>query len=185
MIFYTANLMFGNETIAKHRHFKDASYMNNKIIENWNSVVTPEDKVYILGGIGTFEFLLSLNGEKTLMVTKHEKEFYDKYISSVTTNEEDAYNKEMFEVYVKNMFFVEKVLFQKSIVIKDFTGNMLRLSTDIDTTRNSDNFVIAGNMGDYQRMFNTGINADIYVNGLFPISEVDIRDSINHLHNLI
>lgn len=185
MNFYTANLMFGNDIVAKQRHLKDANYMNNKIIENWNSIITPEDKVYILGGVGVFEFLLSLNGEKTIMFTKHEKEFYDRYISSVTSNPDDIYNKEMFEVYVKNMFFVNSVLYQKSIIIKDFTGNLLRLSTDDTTTRESDNFVIAGNMGSYQRMFRTGINADIYVNGLFPLSEVDIRDGINHLHNLV
>ena len=44
MTFYTADIFFGNEDIAKRRHFKDVSSMNNEIIENWNSIITPDDK---------------------------------------------------------------------------------------------------------------------------------------------
>lgn len=186
MVFYTADMFFGNEDIAKRRHFKDVSSMNNKIVENWNSIITPDDKVYILGGVGEFEFLLSLNGEKTLFFTRYEKPFYDKYIASVTEDLEDDYNREMFEVYIKNMFYVTKTLFQKSILTKDYSGSIVRLSVDrnlIDT--GGKEYIVAGGIGDYQRMFKNGINSDIYVNGLFPLSEVDVQNSIHHQNDLI
>lgn len=186
MTFYTADIFFGNEDIAKRRHFKDVSSMNNEIIENWNSIITPDDKVYILGGVGEFEFLLSLNGEKTLFLTKYERPFYEKYISSVTEDDDEVLNAEMFEVYIKNMFYVTKTLYQKSVYYKDYSGSMILLSTDKDRIRNmKEGYVVAGCIDDYQRMFKNGINANIYVNGMFPLSEMDVQESIHHQNDLI
>jgi len=185
MTFYTSNLLFGINEIAQRRHFKDVSSMNNRIIENWNSLVVPDDTVYILGGVGEFEFLLSLNGEKKLMFTESERLFYEKYISEVTTNIHDMYNEEMFEVYVRNMFYISKVLYQKSILIKDYSGELIRLSTDKNSIKSSKQFVVEGNISDYQRMFNNGINADIFVNGMFPLSEVDVQRCIRNQNRLV
>lgn len=185
MTFYVSELFFGDEKIANKRHFRDVSSMNNRLIENWNSVITPDDKVYMLGGIGEFEFLLSLNGEKILMMSDYEKEFYKKYIKSVTTEIDDPYNKEMFEVYLKNIFYVEKVLFNKVAVRKDYSGNMIKLQVsdipDIDEKR----FTVYGAIGDYQRMTSNGINSNIFVNGMFPLSEIEVEDNIKHLSSLI
>lgn len=186
MTFYTANMFFGSEDVARRRHFKDTSSMNNKIIENWNSIITPDDKVYILGGVGEFEFLLSLNGEKSLFVTRYEIPFFEKYISSITDEDDEVLNKEMFETYIRNVFYVSKTLYQKSVIYKDYSGNLVLLSTDKTRIESSKSeFIVAGGIGDYQRMFRNGINADIYVNGLFPISEVDVQDSIHHVNELI
>ena len=74
---------FNHNNIIKYcgRPFQDADEMNWKIVENWNSVVKPQDKVYHLGDVymgGGFtreytENLLSkLNGHKRLILGNHD-----------------------------------------------------------------------------------------------------------------
>lgn len=184
MVFYVSDLFFGDAKIAKRRHFRDTASMNNKIIENWNSIIVPDDKVYIIGGVGEFEFLLSLNGEKTLIMSEYEMEFYQRYIRSVTTELDDPSNKEMFEVYMKNMFYIENVSFSKSLTRKDYSGNLIRLQVAKEVKRDTI-FTIYGAVGDYQRMTRNGINAGIYVNGMFPLSEIEVEDCIKHKEELI
>lgn len=184
MTFYVSEMFFGDNRLAQRRHFRDASSMNSKIIENWNSIITPEDKVYILGGVGEFEFLLSLNGEKVLMMSSHESEFYRRYIKSVTSDLDDPCNKEMFEVYLKNMFYIESTTFSPSITRKDYSGNLIRLQTSKDVKRDTI-FTVYGAINDYQRMTLSGINSNIYVNGMFPLSELEVEDCIKHRGDLI
>lgn len=181
MIFYSSELFFGNEDVAKRRHFSNADSMNIRIIENWNSIVTQSDKVYIIGGIGQFEFLLSLNGEKFLMLSPYEQDFYDEYIKSVTTDLEDEYNDEMFSVYLRNMFYINETIYDRTIFRKDYTGNLIRISSTepSDTVKGNELYAysVYGAIGEHQRVLthNTGINANIFVNGMFPVSEGDIE----------
>lgn len=185
MVFYAANLHFGNDDIARRRHYRDASSMNLRIIENWNSIITQEDSVYILGGVGEFEFLTSLNGDISIFFTESERRVYDKYISSVTSDLNDPYNQEMFDVYVKNMFYINKVLYQSSVIRRDYSGSLVRMSVSVSKIKNSDYYVIAGGIGSNQRMFRNGINSDIYVNGMFPLSEVDVQESRNRENKVL
>ena len=182
MIFYSSELFFGDEEVAKRRHFHNADAMNLRIIENWNSVVTQNDKVYIIGGVGQFEFILSLNGEKTVMLSQYEQNFYDSYIDSVTTDPDDIYNDEMFGVYLKNMFYVSETVYDRSITRKNYTGNPIKLSTSMGKSiRNGiQTYTIYGAIGEYQRMFQDGINSNIFVNGMFPLSESDIENLRKH-----
>lgn len=66
-----ANWFFG-------RPFKNLREMNERIIENWNNIVTNEDIVIIVGDFysGSREFLIelvdSLNGEKILIKGNHD-----------------------------------------------------------------------------------------------------------------
>ena len=58
--------------------FKDVDHMNETIIQNWNSVVKPEDKIYHLGDVyfGSQQkadgILSRLNGKKRLIVGNHD-----------------------------------------------------------------------------------------------------------------
>ena len=185
MTFYTANLFFGDSSVAKRRHFNTTHLMHNRIIENWNSIITPDDEVYILGGVGEFEFLSSLNGEITVFMSEYERGFYDKYIDSVTDCKDDPYNKEMFDTYVRSMFYVNKVQYHNSIIKRDYSGSLIRLAIGREAIIKSSQFVVAGGIGDYQRMFKNGINADIYVNGMFPLTEVSVRGLVSHIKEII
>jgi calcineurin-like phosphoesterase family protein len=51
MIFFTADTHFFHENIIKfcNRPFPDMLSMNQQLIDNWNSVVTKQDEIYVVG----------------------------------------------------------------------------------------------------------------------------------------
>ena len=97
MIFYTADMHFGNESIIAKtdRPFATVEEMDEQLIANWNAVVSPEDTVYILGDVGLnhgpipAEYVARLNGHKHLIRGNHDtgldrqEEWFD-YVESVT-----------------------------------------------------------------------------------------------------
>lgn len=180
MIFYVSNTFFGNEEVARKRHFKDAYSMNTRIIENWNSLITPEDKVYILGGLGDFDFLLSLNGSKVLIMSEYEADYYLNYVKSLTDNLADDFNQEMFATHMKNIYYLDNVNFKGNLVHKDYAGNLITLTTKFDNLGVGDNFNVFGALGQGERITYNCINADIFVNGMFPISELDVVEAMNY-----
>ena len=80
--FFTGDTHFSHRNVIKYcnRPFANADEMNETIITNWNSVVSPNDIVYHVGDVA-FEkdrakrdWLLSrLNGEKHLIWGNHDK----------------------------------------------------------------------------------------------------------------
>ena len=79
--FYIADTHFGHNNILKYdnRPFMSVDEMDRVLIENWNNVVTPDDRVYILGDFSwygkdkTAEILDALNGIKILVVGNHDR----------------------------------------------------------------------------------------------------------------
>lgn len=79
-IWITSDTHFGHANIIQYcnRPFKDIEEMDETIIQNWNSVVKPGDKVYHLGDVyfGDGERFLSnfarLNGKKRLVIGNHD-----------------------------------------------------------------------------------------------------------------
>ena len=53
MIYFTSDCHFSHdkEFLWGPRGFKNQWEMNEKIIENWNAIIQPDDDVYILGDI--------------------------------------------------------------------------------------------------------------------------------------
>jgi calcineurin-like phosphoesterase family protein len=79
--FNHANILkFENSAGKPTRDFADVEEMNETMIDNWNSVVTPQDKVYHLGdvlfGLDKEQWLNDnlkrLNGKKRLIVGNHD-----------------------------------------------------------------------------------------------------------------
>lgn len=58
------------------RHFTAVEEMNEALVEAWNAVVTPDDKVYVLGDVALSKrhliHLGRLNGKKTLVGGNHD-----------------------------------------------------------------------------------------------------------------
>jgi calcineurin-like phosphoesterase family protein len=82
MIYFTADTHFYHENIIRlcQRPFEDVQTMNEMLIENWNSCVTDNDEIYILGdlvykgkGREANEILKALKGKKYLIRGNHEK----------------------------------------------------------------------------------------------------------------
>ena len=67
---------FGHEFMARHRGFDSAEQMDNFIVEQYNSVVSKKDLVYILGDItmekGNYDILDRLNGKKRVVLGNHD-----------------------------------------------------------------------------------------------------------------
>lgn len=79
--FFTSDLHFFHENIIKfcNRPFKNAKEMNEALVDNWNSVVTPQDVTYILGDVSfgkpdeTRSIIRQLNGSKILIKGNHDR----------------------------------------------------------------------------------------------------------------
>lgn len=86
-IFFISDTHFNHANILKFTHgdtgqkiriFDDMDHMNETMVENWNAVVKPQDKVYHLGDVhfgnpqaaGTI--LARLNGHKRLILGNHD-----------------------------------------------------------------------------------------------------------------
>lgn len=83
MIYFTSDLHFYHKNIMKYspsfRDFKDTDEMNEKLIELWNGVVTPEDTIYNLGDLSMaantkkiIEVAKRLNGKHFLILGNHD-----------------------------------------------------------------------------------------------------------------
>lgn len=92
-IWFSSDLHFNHdrEFLYKPRGFESIAEMDNKIIENFNSVVKPEDTLYLLGDLSlgqdsnySIKCLNSLNGHKKIIRGNHDTErritFYKEYV---------------------------------------------------------------------------------------------------------
>jgi calcineurin-like phosphoesterase family protein len=81
-VFFTSDLHFGHANIIKYcnRPFKTTQEMDDLLISKWNTVVTPDDYVYVVGDFAFnrgknnyIQLLTRLNGTKILIVGNHDK----------------------------------------------------------------------------------------------------------------
>lgn len=81
MIYFTADFHFWHTNIIKFcsRPFKDTEEMNRVLIDNYNSTITDQDTVYILGDFSMASFswqrslLNKMNGKKILVRGNHDR----------------------------------------------------------------------------------------------------------------
>ena len=86
-IWFTSDTHFNHENILKFEsnkaekrgdNFSSMNHMNEMLIQNWNALIKPEDKVYHLGDVimgskSDFGKILSrLNGKKRLVLGNHD-----------------------------------------------------------------------------------------------------------------
>lgn len=79
--YFTSDTHFGHANIIKYcdRPFADIGVMDATIIQNWNSIVKPEDTVYHLGDVSfttpdrATHILGVLNGYKILILGNHDR----------------------------------------------------------------------------------------------------------------
>ena len=88
-IFYIADTHFGHENILKlcNRPFDSIEAMTEALVENWNSRVKGNDKVYILGDMfyktaDAEGILKRLKGQKHLILGNHDASWLEEYTVS-------------------------------------------------------------------------------------------------------
>ena len=182
MNFFASNLNFDNDLVARKLRFRDSDEMNRAVIEGWNRVVVHTDTVYILGGVGEFEYLKSLNGNKVLIFSSNEKSFYNTYITGVTSIRNKPIDREMFELYVSDTYGIKRVIFNQKTVIRLYSGREVNLTTH-ESGLDVDRFNIVGcldSIDDSYKLFSKNLircfNVDLRNNLLHPISEHSIEE---------
>lgn len=102
MIYFTSDHHFGHSRIIGYcnRPFRFVQEMDRAMEENWNSVVSKDDKVYVLGDFSfdkperTNQILNRLNGYKILLVGNHDKKYtewkFDEFITGNSTFDLDG-----------------------------------------------------------------------------------------------
>ena len=77
---FTADTHFGHSNIIGHcaRPFATVAEMDAELVARWNSVVQPDDNVWVIGDFafrgtkGPGEYLLRLKGQKHLVIGNHD-----------------------------------------------------------------------------------------------------------------
>ncbi len=78
---FTSDLHFGHANIIEYsgRPFRDVDHMNRALIERWNTVVQPDDTVWVLGDVAmgritdTLPLVHQLAGHKLLLAGNHDR----------------------------------------------------------------------------------------------------------------
>ena len=89
--FYSSDTHFFHKNILRlsNRPFKNIREMANRIIKNWNNIVTSKDTVYILGDVAMISksqgdklesIINKLNGKKILIMGNHDEMNPTQYI---------------------------------------------------------------------------------------------------------
>lgn len=94
--FFSTDPHFGHKRICllAGRPFKDITHMNEMIVANWNSIVSPEDSAHILGDIAlgsimeSLEYVGRLNGTNYMEWGNHDRCFPGSKKSAGMTPEE-------------------------------------------------------------------------------------------------
>lgn len=110
MVYFTSDLHFYHDNVIRfaNRPFRDAEEMNRKLIERWNSRVTSQDDVYILGDVTmkgpalAQEMLSCLKGRKYLVKGNH-----DHFVEKKEFNRSlFVWVKDYAEITVENTRFI-------------------------------------------------------------------------------
>ena len=163
MKYYTADLHIGHGNIIRfcNRPFLTVDQMNKKLIENWNSVVTDKDDVYIIGDMfyrlieELSVYLRKLKGRKHLIMGNH-----DKWIKK-------AGNKEYFETVTDYLDInddgMRVVLFHYPILEWNaINRGSYHVYGHIHNHR--------GNTFEVLKNMDKALNAGVYINGFIPVN---------------
>lgn len=103
-IWFVSDTHFGHEKILSfvnfdgdkvRPEFNSVEEMDEVMIERWNEVVRPQDKIYHLGDVGWYSenhldgILSRLNGKKRLIIGNHDEfdmSFYMKHFGKIATS---------------------------------------------------------------------------------------------------
>jgi calcineurin-like phosphoesterase family protein len=185
---FTADFHFSHARIIElsNRPFKDVDEMDQTLIENFNSVVKPEDTVYALGDIALGKIATSLplvgllNGYKILSPGNHDRVFSGEKEKSIVRFTPE-YLKVFQEIVGEN---IEINLGGHRLNLSHFPyqGDHTENDRHVDKRPKDNGLPLAhGHIHELRhisgRMFNVGVD----VNDFYPVHEDVIKDWIKTL----
>ena len=109
-IFVTSDTHFGSKRTLElsRRPFRNVDDMDWRLVENWNRVVHPGDKVFHLGDFGDTKWVRYLNGDITLLYGNYErKDIADgKLIKEDLRVFRKAYDKKYLPVAIEDDLYI-------------------------------------------------------------------------------
>jgi calcineurin-like phosphoesterase family protein len=105
--------------VTKERPWDNIEEMDEALVKNWNSVVSPKDKVYHLGDVcinrSALKILSRLNGEKRLIKGNHDIFRVEEYAE---------YFKDIRAVHTLNEFILSHIPLHSVYVEERWKGNI-------------------------------------------------------------
>lgn len=105
--------------VTKERPWNNIEEMDEALVKNWNSVVSPKDKVYHLGDVcinrSALKILSRLNGEKRLIKGNHDVFRVEEYAE---------YFKDIRAVHTLNEFILSHIPLHPTHVMERWKGNI-------------------------------------------------------------
>ncbi|MCL2053203.1 MAG: metallophosphoesterase [Oscillospiraceae bacterium] len=175
MHYFVADLHFCHAKIISlcNRPFNDVNEMNNRLIRNWNSIVSNNDDIYILGdfafrgsGGEILKIAKRLKGRKYLIRGNHEKYLTD-------ANFDVSVFEWIKDYFVLNYEDARFVLFHYPILEwQDYHRKSAHLYGHIhnNTSHIPDHSVKFACMG------NRAINVGVDCNNFFPVSAKEVYE---------
>lgn len=172
MIYFTSDLHLGHENAIKfqNRPFKSVEEMNKTLICNYNSVVQPNDTVYILGDLAfkipvdeADRLISKLNGRKYLVRGNHDKRYDESLFEEITDYKEIGEYSEHF-ILMHYPMLEWKRQHRGSIQLH---GHMHNVGLDYNLECRANGI----------RRFDVGVDA----NNFYPVSITTIIDFMNML----
>lgn len=164
MKYYTGDLHFGHNNVLRfdNRPFKDIDEMDRVLIENWNSRITKNDQVYILGDVAFHNekpyswYLSQLKGQKHLIIGNHDRKLL---------KDNDAMQYFVSIDYYLEITDEKKRLILSHYPIAEWNGFHRESYHLYGHIHNSTN-------GTYQYMkqFDRALNAGCMINGYMPVT---------------
>ena len=179
MIFFTSDLHFGHQNIIRicKRPFRDVQDMNESLIEKYNSIVSEEDTVYLIGDVAhkiglpeAWKLLSSLHGHKVLLLGNHDMQ-YD------------------YELHNKQQLVFEDICDYKEIQKNGITFCLMHYPMLSWRDSSKGNVMLHGhihsglsynakNVNDGLRRFDVGVDANHYM----PVSIERILEVVKAMH---
>ena len=189
--YFTADTHFGSERVLKfgRRPFDSVEEMDNTMINNWNSVVDPEDTVYHLGDFGDYNISKLLNGNIFLLCGNYEMDdlgiSIDEFIKSFYYPNFNQNNIDLINSGCRKLehdFNFHRVFYNCGEAMPFLGYNCTHRPVDCDKTK----FNLFGHVHGLCKIKRYGLNVGTDCHNFKPVGLTDIeffRDAIDNVYD--
>lgn len=183
--FWTADLHFDHANIIKYcdRPFADVDEMNEGLVQRWNAVVSPGDRVTVLGDFSlstkSLHWVRKLNGRKVLVAGNHDRCWEPRLKSEAALNRMlETYHEAGFETVIPRGILRGQSLFGRGRLLTVDAAHLPYAGDSHDEDRyaarrpaDRGRWLLCGHVHENWRVFGRQINVGVDVWGYAPVHE--------------